>query len=278
MGTTYKRVDLLTTQIFGIENLGLVVPTLGTRIDYLNETLKSLRNSGCLNIIIVCPDVESIKRTIDSTFYDQIVSDPGKGLPAAINFGINNFDESIKFTGWLCDDDLIEKNALTKCLNFLNQNRTVVAVYGNCTYIDASGNEIAKIYPKQFSSNFASFLPNLIPQPGSIIEVSALKKIGMLNENFPLAFDFEMFIKLKTVGEVRYINSFLSKFRRHENSISVSQRRFAVTEASQIRRKSLNKSVRPLSFLWEWLIIGVTLYAPVFLNFRLWIKDFINSR
>lgn len=261
----------------GIQSLGLVVPTLGTRIDYLNETLKSLRNSGCLNITIVCPDVKRLQVTISPLLYDNILLDPGKGLPAAINFGIKNFDDSIKFTGWLCDDDLIEKNALVECLNIMDQDKRVVAVYGNCTYIDSLGNEIAKIYPKQFSCNFASFLPNLIPQPGSIIKVSALNEIGMLSERYPLAFDFDMFIKLKTVGEVRYINSFLSKFRRHENSISVSQRKYAVAEASQIRRNSLSKRVRFFSFLWEWLIVGVTLYAPVFLEFKLRVKRIANK-
>lgn len=241
-------------------DIGFVVPTLGLRTEYLWQCLNSLRNAGAKEIVLVGPkkNLEKIEKL--TGLYSKIVDDPGLGLPEAINLGVTYFSQNVKYFGWLGDDDLLTKNSLQKSIEIFENNPKVVATYGACSYINENGIEIFVNKSGTWASRFMNFLPNLIPQPGSIYLKSAFEEIGGLRSNYPLSFDFELFFKLRKLGKLQYINNTQGCFRWHAESLSVGQRQLAVLQSSQIRKSNLPPELARISFIWEFFIIQSTLW------------------
>jgi GT2 family glycosyltransferase len=242
--------------------VGIVVPTLGTRLDLLKECLQSIRGAGECFICIVVPRTIDLAGEIETGLWDVIVDDPGLGLAEAINSGIESLPESVEYCNWLGDDDLLESMSLDESINVLDKSRDIVLVYGNCTYIDASGKKIWKNSAGAFASLIMSFGPCLIPQPGSLFRRPAYEEIGGLNSDFGWAFDYDLFIRLSKIGKLKYLDRDTAAFRWHSDSLTVGQRKKSVNEASRVRMSNYSKGMKALAPIWEPIIKLATLHAP----------------
>ena len=230
-------------------------------MNLLKECLDSIHRAGCENVVIVCPEEkQEILKSMELK-NQVLIKDLGSGLPDAINLGVRNLPNHIKFVSWLGDDDLINQNSLERSLQIFSSNPEVIATYGSCNYIDNSGKVLFINKSGQWAVQFMHFLPNLIPQPGSVIKRDAFQKVGGVKPTYPLSFDFELFFNLRKIGEIKYISQVQGSFRWHLDSQSVKLRRKAVLQTSQIRKNFLPDFVKPFSFLWEPIIILITLIA-----------------
>lgn len=246
--------------------VGVVVPTLGTREDYLMDCLNSVRESANCYIILVAPVTYDAKTLLSRGLIDELVHDQGNGLASAINLGITHLPKHVVFATWIGDDDMLNKESLELCRDLLTRNNDVVLVYGNCIYIDSSGRRIWKNSTGRLAAFILRFGPCLIPQPGSLFRRSAYEEIGGLNPNFGWAFDFDMFIRLSKVGRIKYLDRDTAFFRWHADSLTVSQRRKSVNEASSVRLANYSTPIRLISPMWEPLVRFVTLHAPKLFN------------
>jgi glycosyltransferase involved in cell wall biosynthesis len=249
-----------------LSEVGVVVPTLGTRINYLVECLKSIRGAGCTNIYIVGPINTLQNKQELSGLYDCLIEDPKSGLTGAINIGVKSFPGFIRYVTWLGDDDLLTKDSLTDSLLAFDADANVVATYGMCDYISSDGSKIFRNESGNWASILMNFLPNLIPQPGSLLSRLAFEKIDGVKSSYPLAFDFEMFFELKKIGKLQYIPKVLGAFRWHPDSMSVDQRKQAVQQSSQIRKTYLPNHFRLIARLWEPVLILGTLNLSKLMN------------
>ena len=241
--------------------IGIVVPTLGTRPDYLNQALRSIRRAGNCHIVVVAPEPETIRSNYSPDLIDQIVQDPMSGLAEAINTGMRSLPSSVQYVNWLGDDDLLSPDSLAIASQILKNSPNLVCVYGGCSYIGPDG-EVLWINK---SGNYAKWLmrigPQLIPQPGSLFTLNAFRKVGELDSRYKWAFDLDLLLKFSQLGRIQYIPQILSSFRWHEGSLSVGGRHGSVKEASKIRRQALPKQVQLFSPLWEFFIQYVILVA-----------------
>lgn len=235
----------------GQPKVGIVVPTLGQRPDYLKQCLRSIREAGEAQVCLVGPKDLDSKELLDQGLIDQVTPDPGGGLASAINAGMASLPETVEFVNWLGDDDLLKPRAIDIALGALLSNTEVAAVYGACDYIDDSGTLIWSNKSGPWAKHILRFGPDLIPQPGALVRRSAFESIGMLSSEFGWAFDFDMFIKLSSAGKLSYLPVTLASFRWHPESLSVGQRRKSVAEASKVRKAHLPRSLRVMAELWE---------------------------
>ena len=242
-----------------LSEVGVVVPTLGIRINYLVECLKSIRLAGCTNISIVGPRNVLEEKSELIGLYDYLIEDSKSGLTGAINIGIRSFPANIRYVTWLGDDDLLTKDSLLNSLSAFDAESNVVATYGICNYISSDGTLLFTNKSGKWATIFMNFMPNLIPQPGSLINRLAFEKIGGVKPDYPLSFDFQMFFELKKHGKLKYVPKVQGSFRWHPDSMSVDQRRQAVLQTSQIRKSYLPKFLKLLSLLWEPILILGTL-------------------
>ena len=249
-----------------MKEVGIVIPTLGTRGEYLATCLQSLKDSEIGHVCVVCPSNVDLTNYIEAGLIDQIVVDPGKGLAAAINAGVNSLPSNISIINWLGDDDYVNPTSIDAALSVLTSNESTVMVYGSCTYVDQDSNVVWRNRSGAFAAKVLRFGPCLIPQPGALIKREAFVKVGGLNESLGWAFDLDLFIKLSKLGTLNYARLNLASFRWHSESLTVSLRRNSVHEASSVRISHLHPFTRCLSFLWEPIIRFITFHSRVLIN------------
>lgn len=243
------------------QRVGIVVPTLGNRPDYLEKCLSSIRAAGEAHILLVAPDTFNSDSLSSAGLVDSVVFDKGSGLAAAINQGIRALPSTVEFVNWLGDDDLLTTNSLVASSKALDENDQTVMAFGPCDYIDGEGQTVWANTSGQWAVPLLRFGPDLIPQPGALFRRSAFDKVGGLRTDLGWAFDFDLFIRLSKVGKLRFINKTLAKFRWHPESLSVEHRKKSVAEASQVRVSHLPAYLKPISFIWEYPVQQATLIA-----------------
>ena len=241
--------------------VGIVVPTLGQRSDYLEQCLRSIRSAGNACIALVSPSSFNADDLWIKGLIDSQVADEGSGLPAAINKGVRSFPSSVEFINWLGDDDLLVAGSLGVTERLLDSSPDSDMVFGACDYIDGEGNVVWTNNSGQWAVSLMNFGPDLVPQPGALFRRSAFDAAGGLRTDLGWAFDFDLFIRLAKIGKLKYVNSTLAQFRWHPESLSVEHRNNSVKEASHVRVSHLPAGLRPISFLWEYPVQRATLLA-----------------
>ena len=243
------------------QRVGIVVPTLGKRPDYLEQCLRSIRAAGDAHILLVAPASLDSSTLKSSGLIDSVVVDSSEGLPAAINQGIKELPSHIEYVNWLGDDDLLTEGSLETTSKALDNDAATVMVFGSCDYVDGNGQIIWTNSSGQWAVPLLRFGPDLIPQPGALFRRSAFERVGGLRADLGWAFDFDLFIRLSVAGKLRFINQTLAQFRWHPESLSVEHRKKSVAEASQVRVSHLPSLLRPISPLWEYPVRQATLIA-----------------
>lgn len=245
--------------------IGVVLPTLGERPELILGCINSIRKSGARYVAIVSP--HEFPRDIES-LVDKVIKDPGLGLAAAINLGMEKLPEHIEYSTWIGDDDLFEENGLSILAETMSNHPEASLVYGICTYVNGLGRVLGVNKAGNIAWRILQFGPDLIPQPSSLFKLRDFRQVGGLNQRYKNAFDLDLFLKLKKIGKARYVPVKVSKFRWHDGSLSVNQRWRAVVEASVVRRSHLSKCVSLFSILWEPSVILMTYFAGRIVNFR----------
>lgn len=257
------------TSPFAAERVGIVVPTIGGRPEYLPLALQSIRDAGNAYVILVGNKGFDASGFLKSGLIDEYLDEPEPGLAAKINFGFHSLPRDIRFINWIGDDDLLTPGSLNEASARLAQSDEPVLVFGGCEYIDQNGKPIFTNKSGQWAVLLLRFGPQLIPQPGALYRRDAFERIGGLSNKFGWAFDFELFYSLSEIGKAVFIPRVLANFRWHPGSLSVSRRRESVTEASAVRKAHLPNFLRPISELWEWPIRQATYVAGVRVSKRL---------
>ncbi len=241
--------------------VGIVVPTLGRRPEYLEQCLRSIRFAGDAYILIVSPSSFDVSELRKVGLIDAQVNDPRFGLSEAINLGIKSMPEDVEFVNWLGDDDLLAPNSIDSSKIALQSDPKCVMVYGSCEYIDADGDPLWTNTSGQWAVSLLRFGPDLIPQPGALFRRATFEAVGGLSSDFNWAFDFDLFIRLSKQGKLVFLNRRLASFRWHPESLSVEYRKKSVAEASRVRKAHLPAALRFLYPLWEYPVMKATLIA-----------------
>jgi GT2 family glycosyltransferase len=244
-----------------VKLIGVVIPTLGDRPEYLEESILSIRQAGDAHISIVRPEKVSAIDQVLMGKVDSIVDDPGRGLAHAINAGIRSLPTNVRHTTWLGDDDRLVQGSLQRVSMFLDTHSDAAFVFGQCQYIDATGQRLWLNKSGKWTELLMLCGPQLIPQPGSLFRRSSFEQVGGLDESLKWAFDLDLFLKLRKVGKFGFLSEPLAEFRWHEGSLSVGSRQGSVDEASKVRQRHLPFGVRQVSVIWEPLLRKIILFA-----------------
>jgi len=241
--------------------VGVVVPTIGERPQYLDITLKSIREAGDSYIVLVG------RKGFDGSSYqkmglvDLYIDELEKSVPKKINQGFRALPENIEYITWIGDDDLLSPGSLGVAVSALSKPTKPVLMYGHCQYIDSQGNDVLVKRSGGWAVPLLRFGPQLIPQPSAVFRRDAFKKVGGLSDRFQFAFDFDLFLKLTKHGKAVFVDKILSSHRWHATSLTYSRRWDSVKEASAVRTSNLSSLLRVLSFLWEIPIMLITYLA-----------------
>ena len=246
----------------------IVIPTLGQRVDYLRQTLESIRNQQVeADITIVTPVNATAARALARKSGAMVIDDPGS-LPAAINLGVAQSGIQHRYVNWLGDDDLLTDQSLESIIGALSANPRSVAAYGSCRYIDPQGKELWVSKAGKWADRILTWGPDLIPQPGLLILREAWDSVGGVDESLSHAFDLDLLLKLKKQGEFTPVDQVVSCFRWHPESLTVSDRTKSLDESELIKRRYLSPRQTRMKWIWEKPIRVATRIAAGRLNKR----------
>ena len=229
----------------------IVIPTLGSRLDYLDRSLASIRaQSVPVDVTIVAPLDNSEIPTLASRWDARLMADPGS-LAAAINLGVSSAQPHHEFVNWLGDDDSLEPETLHLTLHALDTHPACVVAYGACRYVDGSDRELWVSKAGSWAPRILKWGPDLIPQPGMLVRRDAWQRVGGLDEAMRFAFDLDLLLKLQRLGPFIDVGAVVSQFRWHEDSLTVGDRSTSLHESEIARRRSLGPIARRLAWTWE---------------------------
>lgn len=238
--------------------VGVVVPTIGQRPQYIESTLKSIRGAGETFIVLVGRKDFDGKEYADSGLVDLYLDEEGPSLPNKINQGFRALPKEVEYITWVGDDDLLSPNALVRAVEVLSGPKKPVLVFGHCQYIDSEGNNVLVKRTGSWAVLLLRFGPQLIPQPSATFRRDSFMMVGELSDKYQFAFDFDLFLKLSKVGRAVFINEITSSHRWHDTSLTNIRRWESVREASAVRVSSLPRILRFISFFWEIPVVVLT--------------------
>lgn len=230
--------------------IGIVIPTLGTRPDTLNESINSARTAGADFIVLVSKSEDFVASLLSSGLVDDFCLDRDRGLSTAIADGIEHLPDDVTYVNWLGDDDLLEPDSLLLLRSVLESellNRPYA--FGRCSYIDEVGNHLFVMPTGSWARTLMRLGPQLVAQPACLIRRNALQEVGGLDESLSWAFDLDLLLKLECLTQSVFVNQKIARFRWHSGSKSVDSRKQSVREAELVRRKHMGGVSRLVLFL-----------------------------
>ena len=238
----------------------IVVPTLGTRPEYLVKCLTSITTQDApADIILVAPDRPELHE-IANKFNATHLPDPGSQTKA-INLGVSAAQAHHEFVNWIGDDDLLEPGSLSTVTKALDINPAAVVAYGACRYIDENDAQLWISKAGPWASRILKWGPDLIPQPGMLVRTSAWHTAGGVDESFRFAFDLDLLLKLQQQGALIDVGKVVSSFRWHADSLTVGDRSENLRESEIAKRRALSPAARKLAWIWEKPVRGGTRLA-----------------
>ena len=229
----------------------IVVPTLGRRLDFLEQTLNSICvQEPTADIVVVTPASAKDARALAASSGAVVADDPGS-LPAAINLGVSLASADHEFVNWIGDDDLLAPGSLSTTVGIMRADPGIVLAYGACQYIDPLGRALWTNRAGWWAQRVLAWGPDLIPQPGMLVRLDAWRAVGGVDESLRFAFDLDLLLKLKRVGRFEDVGSVVSSFRWHPDSLTVSDRTASLEESEAVKRRYLTPTARRMAWLWE---------------------------
>lgn len=247
-----------------MKKIAVVIPTILNRPEYLPmayQSVLSQEGNFDLKIFIGCP--AHVADVVSNIGPEAVVlKEPETGgLGTKLDSFLKMAALESDYLAWLGDDDLLTSDSLRTTSQILSANPRASMVFGGCDYINENGQTVFTNHSGPWAAKLLNFGPQLIPQPGSLMRSSSYLATGGLVDEFNLAFDFDLFLKLKKQGPMIYAPKTLAQFRWHPSSLSVRRRLTSALEASRVRQSHYKGVATVFWPLWEPLTIGSTWLA-----------------
>jgi glycosyltransferase involved in cell wall biosynthesis len=240
----------------------VVIPTLGDRISLLKETLQSVAEQSpkMADIVVVCPQKSLEARKLAAEFGASIIDDPG-GLSEAINVGIAAAKPWHSYVTEIGDDDLLTAGSLAATVAALDNNPQAVLAFGYCNYINTKGQILFTSRAGRLAPWLMRWGPNLVPLPGLVFRLSAIREVGDFASELKYSMDLDMLLRLRRSGTFINTGKVVAAFRWHPLSSTVSNRKASLDESQEVKRRYMTNTTRRLAPIWEPLVRKATQLA-----------------
>jgi GT2 family glycosyltransferase len=233
-------------------SVGLVVPTLGERLDLLDEAIRTIESQEGVDVLVVVVTTNERLSLLTGLFPGcLVVAQPGSGIVDAISAGWACLPPDTTYVAWLGDDDRLTSGSLAAASAALDADDRVVMAFGRCLYVNADGHPFREVRPGRIALTMLGLGYNLIAQPGALYRRRALEEIGGLDPQLRLAFDVDLHRRLAQRGKVAYLPRRLGHARVHGGSLTTSQREASTLECRTVLRRELPAVVRRTRSVWQ---------------------------
>lgn len=207
------------------EPLVTIVTPSYNQVAYIERTIQSVLNQDYGNIEYIIVDGGSTDGSVNiiKKYENKItnwISECDRGQTDAINKGFSLANGEL--IGWLNSDDTLLPYAISEAVRFLVDNPTVGLVYGDADYIDGNSKVIGKFPAAQTSLKKLKHGYVHIPQQASLFRKSLWDQVGPLDPSFYFAMDYDLWVRLASVSEIKYLPRLWANFRLHVDAKTIS--------------------------------------------------------
>ena len=185
---------------------------------YLEETIQSVRAQDYPQIEYMIVDGGSTDASVSVIKkYEHTlawwISEKDQGQTDAINKGFAHAKGEI--LAWINSDDTYEPGTVTAAVNYLRDHPEIGMVYGDCNYINESGEIIGKFKSAQTNYRLLRRGYTHIPQQTMFFRAELWKQAGPLDPSFYFAMDYDLWTRIAGRAQIKYIPQTWANFRLH---------------------------------------------------------------
>ena len=122
------------------------------------------------------------------------------------------------------DDPLFTPRIFENVFETFKSHREIVAIYPDWRMIDENGKILKEILVKEYSDELLIGMCQTLPGPGTIFRTGAANEIGGRRSKWKFVGDYDFWLRLSRIGELRHRPEVLAQWRYHQDSISVKKR------------------------------------------------------
>jgi glycosyltransferase involved in cell wall biosynthesis len=212
--------------------------------DYIAETMASIvgQDYDDLEYIIVDGGSKdgSLEKISSLAQHDNRVawtSGNDQGISDAMNKGLSMATGDV--VAFLhADDSYAATDVISEVTQAFAKNAGSCWVTGGINETDARGVQVRTVHVRRFSRR-RLLRNNIILHPATFVRRKAIEQVGGFDPSLRYAMDYDLWLRLASLGPPVELNRTLTNFRVHAHSCSSANRAAALREEYQIRRKYL---------------------------------------
>jgi hypothetical protein len=205
----------------------ILIPTYNAA-RWFEEALSSVAADGVAEILVIDDGSETPQRDaveqICRRYADvRFFAEPRRGLIKTLNFGLSI--ATAPYIGRMDADDISLPGRIKMQMEFLDRHPQVVMLGTQIQHIDEAGVLLRKIsYPVSHADIYRELLAgrNLIQHPSVLMRREALIQAGGYDTRIDCAEDYDLWLRLARLGELRNLPEVLLLWRRHTAQISTT--------------------------------------------------------
>lgn len=196
--------------------------------EYIAETVNSvLRCAQNISYEYIVVDDGSTDKTLDilKSFGSaiRIIEQVNTGESSAVNVGINNAK------GLCClvvsaDDPLLTPELFTDSIQSFETDPKLAAIYPDWQMIGPGGEVIKQIIVPDYSDELLIGRCRTLPGPGVLFRTTFAQQLQGRRARWTYVGDYDFWLRLSRVGELRRRPGIYAQWRYHANSTSVVKR------------------------------------------------------
>lgn len=203
--------------------ISIVTPSYN-QARYLEETIQSVLLQDYPQVEYLIVDGGSTDGTPDilRKYEGRLawwVSEKDGGQTDAINKGFARAKGEI--LAWINSDDTYEPGAFAAAVSYLEEHPEVGMVYGDCNYINQSGDVIGKFRSAQTDYRLLRRGYTHIPQQTMFFRAGLWKQVGPLDPSFYFAMDYDLWTRIARQAEIKYVPQTWANFRLHTSGKTI---------------------------------------------------------
>jgi len=152
----------------------------------------------------------------------RFLGQPHRGLVGTLNYGLSL--ATAPYIARMDADDISLPGRFQKQCEFLDQQADTVVVGTQIHYIDENGTRKSgnKAYPTGHRALVSELLLGrcLIQHPSVLMRRTALERVGGYDPKMEFAEDYDLWLRLSQIGELRNLDDVLLLYRRHSSQVS----------------------------------------------------------